>query len=478
MNRWGKWAFVVSAAVSGVALVLANRVVISQQPTTLLSPNASAAQRIVDLFEKARPHLEEALGAKLDFEPQFRAVTAGELLATPDEDLDGHVNWHFPHLEAQTLIRTRQIARQIVDKSTVAHYDERAKVIVVDLENLPKIAAWDEELASVNSDAFLQLDLVREAVRWHLDQRYHLASLRRGCHDAEEFDALEAVIEGRTTAVTRQVAIKIGSGAAFPPLATRYLHVPDDAPDAALKTISQTALRSRYRAAEQGMAFFNGLAASGVRDVETLVLTRLPRQMTVITQPQRWVDALNKKQPDLAAVLGPLETAMPSAQWQPQQQTWTPAMLAQVASLLGAPRERAEKVGSSWYEGRSLIWTKRDQPDCQVALTVVRHIDNAGARAHFGFAVDLERKQDVLPAESCGPTLRVIESKSTTVTIVGFDEAIRNDKRISFGGAAPISVSQVLARVGDIVVECTWHGQTADVALADRLFQSVNTAAK
>ena len=113
-----------------------------------------------------------------------------------------------------------------------------------------------------------------------------------------------------------------------------------------------------------------------------------------------------------------------------------------------------------------------------MALTAVRHIDNAGARAHFGFAVDLERKQDALPPENCGPTLRVIESKSTTVQISGFDEAVRNDKRISFGGAATVSVSQVLARAGDIVVECTWHGQPADMPLTERLIQSVNTAAR
>jgi len=476
MTRWGKWTILTVAGAGVVALVLAGRVALSQQAAT--SAGTPPPSMLAWLFGKARPHVEDALGAKLDFAPQFRAVTAGDLLATPDEDLDAHLRWRFPVLEGQTLARTRQIARQIVGSATVARYVEGAEVIVVALDNLPKIAAWDEALGPVNSDAFLQLALVHEVVRWHLDRRFQLAKLRAGCHDAEEWDALQAVIQGRAQAVTRAVASKLGNEALFPLLAKRYLCVPDEAPDASLKTVSQTFLHGRYRAGMQGMAFFDGLARAGLRDPEGLVFSRPPRQMTVIAQPQRWVEAFNKKQPDLAAALQPLECTLPAAEWQQVQQTWTPSMLVQVASLLGAPQERVDKIAKTWYEGRSLIWVQRKNADRQLALTVVRHNDDGGARAQFGLMVDLDRKQDVLPASTCGTTLRVVDSKFSAVQMAGFDETMRNDKLIAFGTGAAIPVSQLLARAGNLVIECTWHGPTADPALAERLVQAVRTGAK
>ena len=396
MQHRGKWnAFTgVGAGVIALALALAGGVAISQQPAAPTLQSPKALDPLADLFEKARPSLEEALGTKLDFLPQFRAIAAGQLLTTADEDLDAHLRWHFPALQGQTLARTRQIARQIVAAATVAHYVEGQVIILVALDNLPRIAAWDEALAQVNSEAFLQLALVHEVMRWHLDQRFQLGKLRAGCHDAEEFDALQAIVEGRAQAVTRAVARRQGSEAAFGVLALRYLRVPDEAPDASLKAVSQTALHGRYRAGIQGMAFFDVIGQAGLRDAEGLVFAQLPRQMAVVAQPQRWVEAANKKQPDLAAVLEPLESALPAAEWQPEQQTWTPAMLRQAAALLGAPPNQAEKIAATWYEGRSLVWTQRTHPERQVALSVVRHDNEAGACAHFGFAADLERKQD------------------------------------------------------------------------------------
>ena len=342
MNRWGKWVVNAMPCVCVVALTLVLQVANCQ-------PNFSEipllpSQFLADLFDNVQPRLEEVLGDKLAFKPQFRSVSLGDILGKTDKDLEGFLRWHCPSLKGQTLIRTRPIVRQIVGKSIVAEYDEQEKVILVAIGNCGTISRWDELLAKIDSKECLQLALAHEVVRWHLDRRFHLDQLRVACRDAEEWDALQALFEGKAVAVTRDVAKKIGSESQWPLLATRYLHVPDDAPDAAIKTISQTALRSRYRACLQGMAFFDGLAALGVCDAEALVFSRPPRQLTVIAQPQRWVDVLNKKQPEIATVLGPLETALPAAQWQAQQQSWTPAMLVQVASLLGAPKNRAEKV--------------------------------------------------------------------------------------------------------------------------------------
>jgi hypothetical protein len=84
--------------------------------------------------------------------------------------------------------------------------------------------------------------------------------------------------------------------------------------------------------------------------------------------------------------------------------------------------------------------------------------------------VDLQRKQDELAGGSCAPTVRVLESKATPVQLPGFDEAVRNDKRMQYGAdGPPVAVSTLLARAGDVVVECSWHGWPAETEWAGRV---------
>jgi hypothetical protein len=448
-------------------------VVISQQPTP---PPPPAPNAYAELFENARPHLEAVLGGPLDVVPRFSTATPQQLLRVPAPDLDAHLHWHFAHLQGATLERTRQVARQIAVSATIAQYVEGKDVIVVVPDNPEKIAAWDESLTQVNTPAFVQLVLVYEVLSYHLDHVYNLARLRADCHDAEEYHALQAIAQGRAQWVTWQVAEKLGSQALVPLLAQRFLHVPDEAPDPSLRAASQTYLQGCNRACVRGMAFFMELQQAGIR--EEMVFARLPRQLTLVTRPQAWIRALEANRPDLASVLSPLEGMLPPAEWQPIQQTWTPAMLGQVAGLLGAPRERVEKVAATWDEGRTLLWTQRNHPERQVALSVVRHETAAGARAYFGFAVDLQRQEDALPPGTCGPAIHVVQSKSTSVALEGFDEAVRNDKQIQFGGGQPVPVNLLLTRTGALVVECTWHGTAADPVLAQRMVEAVQAGAR
>ena len=486
MKRWCKRSVLALGTVA--ILAVAGRVVISQQPTGPPAPPPPPVAAYAQLFEQARPHLEAVLGVKLD-DMRLSAATPPQVPRVPDPDLDAHLRWHFPHLQGDTLQSTRQIARQIAAGATVAQYAEGHRVIVVAADNLEKIAGWDPDLAAVKSPQFLQLALVYEAVRWHLDRRYDLATLRAGCRDGEEFDALLALVEGRALDVTSQVAARLRTEAFVPLLAERWLRVPDEAPDPSLRAASQTYLHGRQRAMIRGAEFFAALAPKGVP--EEAVFEKRPRQLTVIARPSTWLEMQDQHKPDLAAVLGPLKSALPADGWQVHEQTWTPAMLGQVANLLGAPRERVEKVAATWYEGRTLVWIQRPVhvlapstapalPEVQVALSVVRHDGPTGARAYFGFALDLQRKQDTLPAGTCGPAIRVLESKSAAARLDGFDEAVRFDKRIQLGGGTPVPVSLLLARAGDLVIECTWHGTTGadEAALAERLLQGVRSAAK
>jgi hypothetical protein len=481
MKRWRKWSWLVLAV--GIVAAVASRAVISQQPPPPAPvPPAPAAGSMGtpanQLFEPLRPHLEAALGARLETLPQIRLVGTPQLLQVRDFDLDAHLRWHFPQLQGDTLTTTRQVARQIVAQATIAQYVEGTDVILAVPDALPRIAKWDESLAAVDSPALLQLALVHQMVRFHLDRHYNLGKLRAACHDGEEHQALLAVVEGRALAVTRQVAARMGQEALFPLLAQCYLHVPDEAPDPGLRAVSQTALRQRYKACVQGAKFYAYLAEAGLSDVEQRVFGRLPRQQRALDRPDLWLRALEKDRPDLASVLQSLENGLPADEWQPLQQTWTPAMLAQVAAMLGAGCERVDKFEATWDEGRSLIWSNRRNPMQQVALTVVRHESAAAARSYFGFAVDLQRKQDVLNPGSCGPAIRVVESQSTAAQLDGFDEAVRNDKKIQFGGSEPTAVRLLLARAGDLVVECSWHGVAPEPGLAERLLQAVRAGAK
>jgi hypothetical protein len=489
MNRWAKWGGfgVALLAVAG----LASRVVISQQTKgganipvcqdrgkscQLVLPAASTAN---DLFEPLRPHLEAVLGTRLDAVPKVYRVTTAQVAQLADADLDAHLHWHFPLLRGDTLATTRQVARQIVASTTIAQYVEGTDLILVVPEALPRIARWDQSLAAIDTPQALQLALVHETMRFLLDRRHNLAKLRAACCDGEEFQALMAVIEGRAQSVTRKVAARLGQEAAFPLLARRYLCAPDEAPDPGLRAVSQTALRDRQRACAAGLSFFTTLEEAGTSDVEVRVFARLPRQPRTIARPDLWLAALDKNRPDLAAVCKSLQKALPPDQWQVLEQTWTPAMLAQVAAMLGVPSQRVERLEATWDDGRSLIWSNRQHPGQQIALSMVRHESATAARAYFGFAVDLQRKQDAPQTASCGPAVRVVESQSTAVKLEGFDEAVRNDKVIQYGaGNEPMTVRLLLARAGDLVVECTWYGDNTDEGLAQRLAQAVRAEAR
>jgi hypothetical protein len=472
---------------------LASRVVVSQQPhrpaqppSPLPSPapTPTAAAPLLTptpadhLLEPLRPHLEAVLGAPLDALPQIRLATTAHLQRLTDPDLDAHLHWHFPQLRGDTLLATRQAARQIAASAAVAQYVEGTDIILVAEDAPARIAGWDASLAQANSPSLVSLAIVHETVRFLLDRRYGFANLRATCRDGEEHEALLAAIEGRAQAVTRKVADRLKQEALFPLLAQCLTHVPDNATDPGIRAAGQTALRQRYLACVRGLNFYAVLEDSGLADAEARVFARLPRQERTIARPDLWLRAVKQGRPDLASALQSLEGALPAEQWFAGQQSWTPAMLAQVAGLLGVPRERVERFEGTWEEGRSLIWSNRQNPGQQVAVSVVRHETPAAARAYFGFANELQRKQDVQAPGTCGPAVRVLESQSTAAKLEGFDEGVRTDKTIQYGGAAPVVVRQLLARAGDLVVECSWYGDVAETGLAERLAQAVRGAAK
>jgi hypothetical protein len=438
----------------------------------------AGADTVARLFAQARPHLEAVLGGPLERVPQFRVLTAAELQRLPDPELEASLFWLFPQLKREDFRKAAEVARFVAAAATLARHTEGSDTVYAVPANGPVIARWDTTLGPINSPELLQLAVVHETARFLLEQRYDLARRRRACRDDEEFLALQALTEGRAAWLTYQVARRLGTDAHFPLLAQRYLRVPDLAPDAALRTMSHVALQQRHWAAVRGFEFFDHLQRRGLADAEKVAFTRPPHDRRRIERPELYVRGEQSNRADLAGALRALAETLPGADWVGAQQPWTPEMVRQAAGLLGE-RARAERAVATWDEGRALVWMLRRDPRKQVGVSLARHETEAGARAYFGFAVDLQRKQDQVSGGPCAPSVRVLESKATALNLPGFDEAVRNDKRMQYGaGSEPVAVSTLLARSGDLVVECSWHGLAAETELAARIATTALSACR
>jgi hypothetical protein len=404
--------------------------------------------------------------------PTFRTVTPAELGALPDGLLDFQVQWQLSGLDAATQARARTAGTAALRGATVAALQEGSDTILFAPENAARIAGRDRSLGRVNSAAFLRLALVHETTRWLLDQQYDLAKRRTACRDSEELLALQALVEGRCQWVTRQVARRLGD-AEFPLLAEVYGRAPDTEGEGTVRVLCQDVLTRRRWCCVRGLAFFDYLDREGVKDAAAVAFSRPPRQTAWLERPELFLRAERLNLGDLADALQRLEGALAPEDWQAVQQPWTPAMFRQAAGMLGEG-QRADKIMQAWDAGRSLVWTARANPARQVALGVVRFQDAAAARAYYGLAVDLQRKQDELLSAACAGRRYLLESHAQALSLNGADEAARADKKVQLGDRGePVSITQVWARAGERVVELSWHGVPADTEWAQRVLDVV-----
>ena len=79
---------------------------------------------------------------------------------------------------------------------------------------------------------------------------------------------------------------------------------------------------------------------------------------------------------------------------------------------MGGIRSVLDRVLRQWMDGRSLAWTARNNPDRQVGVGVIRFRTPAGAQAYFGFAADLQRKQDEVMGKVSGGACRCPTAES------------------------------------------------------------------
>lgn len=170
----------------------------------------------------------------------------------------------------------------------------------------------------------------------------------------------------------------------------------------------------------------------------------------------------------VAEEMAALTAALPASGWKAEQYPWTPAMLRNAAGLLGE-RERAEKILERWQDGHSLVWHNRTDPGRQTALGVLRFKDANGARAYYGLAADLQRKQDEKIRGGCGTDRCVLDSRCRAVTVTGSDEAFCVERRWQVAGGPAVSVCQLWVRTGLRVLEFSWSGGPADLPWAERV---------
>ncbi len=440
---------------------------VSQALAQLTPPKAD------DLFATVRPHLEAVLGKRLQSLPDFRAVPSADLAALPDALLDIQLSWQYPDLEPAARDRTRKAATATLRGATVASLVEGSNTILFAPENARRIAGFDESLAKADSVAFLRLALVHETTRWLLERQYDLPKRRAACRDSEALVALQAVVEGRCQWVTRQVARLLGDEATFALLAEAYHRAPDAVGDGTVRVLSRDVLDRRHWCYVRGLGFFAYLDEQGIKDAEARAFVHAPRQVAWIERPQMYLRSEQLHLADLAEILSRLEGALPASEWRAAQQPWTPGMLKQVAALLGE-QQRVEKVAEGWDAGRLLMWSSREHPGRQVTLGLLRFQDAAAARAYYGLALDLQRKQDELLSAACATRACVVESRTEVLHLVGADEAMRAEKRVRVGEhAEPTTITLVWARAGERVVEFSWHGQPCDTAWAQRMLDLI-----
>jgi hypothetical protein len=429
--------------------------------TTLGQPAPDdAAKQATDLLSQARPVLLQVMGQGSEQPLQVRAVGLEQLGQVPDPDLEACLHWHFADLGPVGLDRAVRALRLAKANVAVARYAEGEGLLYFVPGQQAAVARWDDRLSSAVTPAFLQLVLVHEAARQLLDARYNLHRLRTACRSPEDQQILQALIEGRTLWASRHVARKLGADASFPLLLERLRHVPDPDPDPGIRAAVQTALRQEHWAGETGLAFFTYLEEHGIQDAERRAFTRPPRQLAWLKQPEQYLRFDRPDQPDLASLLERVKAMPPGKDWRASTDVWTPDMVRAAAKTLGTGPQ-AERVLGSWVDGRLLLFTRAAEPIRMIAISLVRHSTVAGARAYYGFTLDMQRKEQQIGQGDAAVAV-VVSSRSSAWQAAGLEEGARFDELLQIGNGEPLPRCLMFGRAGDLVVQLTWQGQAAD----------------
>jgi hypothetical protein len=449
-------------------------------------PADPLTQRIIaGLVAPAMVHVrailnEDSSNAPALSELKLEFMTRAEFHKLPDPECDLAVRARVPELRDKNLARAQQSARDAVAEVALARYRPGAESIAVALPlDERRIGSWSAtalpdppETAALRT---LQLAIVHEVVRQHLDRQYHWRNRLPQCRDEDELRTWQALIEGRALHVTEQVADKLGTYAYANLLTQRYRTMPDMGPDPErLSVVRALVFRQKFDACTQGKEFFARLTREGMKSIDGTVFTTPPRQALWVARPEFYVKALRGSIPDLDKVLDMvrrkerprgINTAIEMTQ------NLGPEMVREVAGAL-QQQARAEAILKGWEEGRTLLWAT---PNMASSLVVsVARFDTAGtARAYHGLSLDLQRKRDEMMNSNCTSASKVVESRCEAVEMPHADTAARCFKKVQYNGGRTTDADMIYVLAGCLVIEVDGFSTPVDPAWVRQVVASI-----
>jgi hypothetical protein len=448
-------------------------------------------QQAKRLLAQAAPHIDMVLGTKVVNSPdslissripplpklEFQAIA--DFRRAPDAALDALVHGHFPQLAGKPLERAQEAARDACGRVALAQYRPGCGTIVIAVPlDEQRIRSWSPvafpDPPALAAERVLQLAIVHEVVRFHLDRQFHWSERLAKSRDEEEKQVLRGLVAGRAMQVTERVADRLGAAIYADLLAQRYRVVPEDGPDPERLAVAKAAVfKDAFQAATEGKAFFTHLAAQHLED-EKLVFSNPPHQAFWLSRPELYVKAVRQHTPSLKAVLAQLSCLPPAPHYAPLPQPLTPDMIVNVAAML-KEQNRAEALLRNWEEGHAAIWVVpgASGEGGQFVLSATRFSSPEAARAYHGFAIDLQRKRDEQMTSPCTATCKVLESKCTNVEMKNVAAAVRWTKKMQVGNAAPVATNMLYILAGNLVVEIDGFRVDPDVGWAQRVVEAI-----
>jgi hypothetical protein len=198
----------------------------------------TTAERAAALLVQAKNDIEAVLDAKLERMPRVRLGTEKDLEST---DFDHEVTQLMEVVPHNLDVEYSSAGIRRCAPCAAASRCRGKNEILVFPAHLSLAASWSTDLHDVNTEAYLQLALVHEAVCQYLENRYplvHEAVFQDSESDPNDADnsavfnkdvfvTRRSLVAGRAQWVTREVAGRRGIDRYFPLLGKVGLHVAD-----------------------------------------------------------------------------------------------------------------------------------------------------------------------------------------------------------------------------------------------------------
>ncbi|MGF1579518.1 MAG: hypothetical protein ACFCD0_09160 [Gemmataceae bacterium] len=429
------------------------------------------AEGVRQLYEQAKPFLQEALERKVPEDVQLKIVKTKVLRSIPSWNVKTFLSWRFPGMKKDQWQQVYRRCHDLYCQQVVARHLEGTHSVVVIPDHLQPLAASDPTLREVYSLPFLQLAIVHEVAKLALEEEHKLLSRRHDPHSLEDVRIQRALVEGRAQWITEQVARRIKTESYFGLLKQVWdVAAKVDAPENGSHDAWQATVQMQRDSYGKGLAFFRALSEKRSTMSEAQIFRNPPRRWKWIEAPQQYLKVLSQGKLQLRKVIGRLEKESILKGWTTRQQAWTPDLLTHVGQLLGAEKEAAE-IAKKWVDGHSLVWMQKENPTATISLNLTRYDGEESAKAYIGFALDIQQKRDEYIAKAFGSSSGAGKSQVRYVKLHGLKNVIQITTTFKTS-SKQTSMGMVLARKGALVLELHFRGVPTDIGWAASAIQA------